>query len=220
MFVAPGSTADLGQRLTREIAQSVASNWWRLLLNGLLLIVAGVLIFTIDWSVSSLSTFIGVLFIVQGVFMALTTGVGGVTRRANVLSGLLSVAAGVVIIAWPKPGLVALAVFLGAWLIVVGTLSLSGGFAARSILPDWWLLPILGVLEVGLGVLALADPGATLAAIITVGGIWAVAIGVGRIALSFQVKRLPQELDKAWSQPSNGSTAKAQDAPSPAAASS
>ena len=57
---------------------------------------------------------------------------------------------------------------------------------------------LLGLAEVALGVLALANPGATLAALITVGGIWAVAIGVMRIILSFQVRRLPDEVDKAF----------------------
>jgi hypothetical protein len=41
-------------------------------------------------------------------------------------------------------------------------------------------------------VLALANPGATLAAIITVAGIWAVAIGVTRVVIAFEVKRLPK----------------------------
>jgi uncharacterized membrane protein HdeD (DUF308 family) len=57
---------------------------------------------------------------------------------------------------------------------------------------------------VPLGVLALADPGATLAAIITVGGIWAVAIGVMRIVLAFEVKRLPETVDQVWSEQTNG----------------
>ncbi len=64
--------------------------------------------------------------------------------------------------------------------------------------PDWWLLLLLGLAEIPLGVLALANPGATLAALITVAGIWAVAIGVMRIVLAFQVKRLPDEVDQAW----------------------
>ena len=204
MFVAPGTTPDFGRRLTRDVAQSIASNWWVLLLNGLLLIVAGVLIFSIDWSVRSLSTFIGVLFIVQGVSTALISGIDAAARRTNVVTGLLSIAAGVVIIAWPEPGLTALAIFLGAWLIVVGTITISGAFAARKIMPDWWLVLILGLLEVPLGVLALADPGATLAAIITVGGIWAVAIGVMRIVLAFEVKGLPAKVDKAWTEQANG----------------
>jgi uncharacterized membrane protein HdeD (DUF308 family) len=204
MFVAPGTAPDLGRTLSREVAQSIASNWWVLLLNGLLLILAGVLIFSIDWTVGSLSTFIGALFIFQGLSMALISGVDGAARRANVISGLLSVAAGVVIIAWPTPGLVALAIFVGAWLIVIGTINISGAFAARSILPDWWLVLILGLLEIPLGVLALADPGATLAAIITVGGIWGVAVGITRIVLAFEVKRLPTDVDQAWGEQANG----------------
>jgi uncharacterized membrane protein HdeD (DUF308 family) len=198
MFVAPG-TMPFGYKLTRKAAQDVARNWGVLLLNGALLIVAGFLIFSIDWTLGSLATFIGALFIFQGVMEALTTGIDARVRRANVVTGLLSIAAGAVIIAWPSPGLLALAIVLGAWLVVMGTIAIAGSFAARAIIPDWWLLLLLGLSEVALGVLALANPGATLAAIITVGGIWAVAIGVMRIILSFQVKRLPEEIDEAWS---------------------
>jgi uncharacterized membrane protein HdeD (DUF308 family) len=114
---------------------------------------------------------------------------------------MLSIAAGVAIIVWPGPGILAVAIFLGAWLIVVGTITISGSLAARHFLPDWWLLLILGLLEVPLGVLALADPGATLAAIITVSGIWAVAVGVMRVILSFEVKNLPKRVDGAFSEP-------------------
>jgi len=203
MFVAPG-TMPFGYKLTREAAQEVARNWWVLLLNGALLIVAGFLIFSIDWTIRSLATFLGVLFIVQGVAEALTSGVDVRVRRANVVTGLLSIAAGAVVIIWPSPGLLVLGIILGAWLIVMGTITITGAFAARRIIPDWWLLLLLGIAEVALGVLALANPGATLAAIITVGGIWAVAIGVMRIVLAFQIKRLPDEVDKLWDPRSAG----------------
>ena len=197
MFVAPGTMPDFGRRLTRDIAKRLARNWWMLLLNGLLLVVAGVLIFSIDWTVSSLATFVGALFIFEGVSVALTVGIDARVRSVNLITGLLSAAAGVAIIVWPEPGLTAVAIFLGSWLIVTGTFAISGAFAARRLLPDWWLLLILGLLEIPLGVLALANPGATLAALITVGGIWAVAIGVGRIIVAFEIKRLPDDLDQA-----------------------
>jgi uncharacterized membrane protein HdeD (DUF308 family) len=209
MFVAPGTRPRLGYKLTRDAAQQIASNWWVLLLNGLLLIVAGVLIFSIDWTVRSLATFIGVLFIVQGVAEALTTGIDARVRRANVVTGLLSIATGIVIIVWPGPGLTAVAIVLGAWLIVIGTLTITGAFAARRIVPNWWLLLITGLLEVPLGVLALANPGATLAALITVAGIWAVAVGVTRIVLAFEVKRLPDDIDQAFAAPGDGDPAQA-----------
>ena len=207
MFVAPGTAPKFGYKLTRDAAQQIARNWWLLLLNGVLLIIAGVLIFGIDWSVRSLATFIGVLFIVQGVSDALTTGIDARVRRANVITGLLSIATGIVIIVWPGPGLTAVAIVLGAWLIVVGTITVAGAFAVRRLMPDWWLLLILGLLEIPLGVLALANPGATLAAIITVGGIWAVVIGATRIIYAFELRRLPEDVDRAFADHrTNGAT--------------
>jgi uncharacterized membrane protein HdeD (DUF308 family) len=160
MFVAPGTKPTFGYKLSRDAAQRIASNWWLLLLNGALLIVAGVLIFSIDWTIRSLATFIGVVFIVQGVAEALTAGIDTRVRRANVVTGLLSIATGIVIIVWP-------------------------------------------------GVLALADPAATLAALITVAGIWTVAIGVARIALAFEIKRLPDDVDKAFAAPNNDQASQA-----------
>jgi uncharacterized membrane protein HdeD (DUF308 family) len=196
MFVAPGTP--IGQRLTRAAAEQLARNWWVLLLNGAVLVVAGFLIFSIDWTIRELATFIGAVFIFQGVATALTIGIDARVRRANVVSGLLSIGAGIAIIVWPGPGLVAVAIFLAGFLIVSGTLSIAGAFAGRQLLPNWWLLLILGLVEISLGVLALANPGATLAAIITVGGIWAIAGGVMRIVLSFELKRLPETVDDAW----------------------
>jgi uncharacterized membrane protein HdeD (DUF308 family) len=216
MFVAPGSTP-FGYRLTRGAAQQVARNWWVLLLNGVLLAVAGVLIFSIDWTVRELATFIGALFIFQGVTEALTTGIDARVRQANVITGLLSIATGVLIIVWPEPGLLAVAIVLGAWLIVAGTIAIAGSFAAREVLPNWWLLLIIGLLEIPLGVLALANPGATLAALITVAGIWAIAIGVTRIVLAFEVKRLPSYVEQAFNTPArNGVAPEHKPEPTPA----
>jgi uncharacterized membrane protein HdeD (DUF308 family) len=216
MFAVPGSVP-IAYQLTRNTAKQVARNWWVLLLSGLVLIVAGALIFSIDWTIRDLATFIGALFIFQGVAEALTTGIDARVRRANVITGLLSIGAGVLIIVWPQPGLLAVAIVLGAWLIVMGTLAITGAFAAREFLPNWWLLLIVGLLEIPLGVLALANPGATLAALITVAGIWAVAIGVTRIVLAFEVKRLPDYVDRAFDAPSrNGLAPDHRAAPAPA----
>lgn len=196
MFVAPGTP--FGQRLTRAAAEQLARNWWVLLTGGAVLVVVGFLIFSIDWTIRELATFIGAVFIFQGVATALTIGIDARVRRTNVVSGLLSIGAGIAIIVWPEPGLVVLAIFLAAFLVVSGTLSVAGAFAARQLMASWWLLLILGLAEIALGVLALANPGATLAAIVTVGGIWAVAIGVMRIVLAFELKRLPETVDDAW----------------------
>jgi hypothetical protein len=77
------------------------------------------------------------VFIVQGAADALNTGIDARVRRANVVTGLLSIALGVVIIAWPEPGLVALAIVLGAYLIVGGTIAMTAAFSARRLLPSF-----------------------------------------------------------------------------------
>src|SRR5262245_16842048 len=205
MLVTPPSFDPSGRTLPHAAAERLSSNWTRLLLSGLLLILAGVLIFSIDWSVSSLAAFIGALFIFEGFWAMLTVGIDG--RAANVVTGLLSVAAGVAIIAWPSPSLTVLGIFLGSWLIVIGTIAISGAFAARKVLPDWWLLLLFGLVQIPLGVLALAAPGATLAALIIVGGIWTVAVGATRIVLAFQLRDLPNEVDRAYAGPSSNGTA-------------
>jgi uncharacterized membrane protein HdeD (DUF308 family) len=203
MFTAPDSADWFGRRLTRQLAERIARDWWVLLVEGLLSIVAGVLIFSIDWSVRSLATFIGTLLILHGASTALIRGLDRSARAMNLLSGLASTATGVAIIVWPAPGLVAVGIVLGAWLIVIGTVTITGAFAGRDVIPDWWMWLVLGLLEIPLGVLALADPGATLAALITASGIWAVATGVTYVVMAFRVKRLPERVD-AMMTPPNG----------------
>jgi uncharacterized membrane protein HdeD (DUF308 family) len=59
-----------------------------------------------------------------------------------VIVGVVSIAAGVLIIVWREPGVLAVAIVLGAWLIVTGALAVTGAFAARVILSNWGLLLI------------------------------------------------------------------------------
>jgi hypothetical protein len=108
VFATPGSSPDIGHNLTRAAAERVARNWAALLLNGVLLVVAGFLILSIDWTVRELATFIGALFIFQGVVEAVTTGVDARARRANAVAGLLSIATGIVIPQQPGIGVRAL----------------------------------------------------------------------------------------------------------------
>ena len=63
MLVNPAATYGISQRLTRDAAERLARNWSMVLFSGALLIVSGVLILSIDWTVRSLATFVGALFI-------------------------------------------------------------------------------------------------------------------------------------------------------------
>ena len=198
MYVTPLSFDSLGRKPIYAAARRLSRNWTTVLLTGIALILAGVLIFSIEWSVESLAVFIGALFVLEGFGAIVTTGIDN--RDLNAMIGLLSAAAGIAMITWPSPSLAVLGIFLGAWLTVVGTLTISGAFAGRRVLTDWWLLLLIGLIEVPLGVLAFVDPGATLAALVIVGGIWAVAIGVARVVLAFELRGLPDRVGAAYTE--------------------
>jgi uncharacterized membrane protein HdeD (DUF308 family) len=46
--------------------------------------------------------------------------------------GALSVAAGIIVIVWPGPSLVTLALVLGIWLIIYGIMEITLAFRVRS----------------------------------------------------------------------------------------
>jgi uncharacterized membrane protein HdeD (DUF308 family) len=178
-----------------EVAEEVAKGWWLYLLAGLISLVFGALILSIDWSVNSLGAFVGALFIIQGAAYLITQPLDGGTRSTNVVAGLLGVAAGIALLVWPDRGLYVLAVFIGVFVVVSGVLHVVGAIANRWA-PLWWLVLILGLIEVPIGIWALRRPGLTLAVVITLVGVWAIVIGIWQILIAFEIRNLPKRLSR------------------------
>ena len=178
-----------------EEAEEVAKSWWLYLLAGLISLVFGALILAIDWSVASLAAFVGTLFIIQGAAFLITRPLDGGTRTTNVIAGLLGVAAGIALLVWPDRGLYVLAVFVGIWVVSSGVLHIVGAIVNRHA-PHWWLVLILGVIEVPIGIWAMRRPGLTLAVIITLTGAWAIVTGIWQILIAFEVRSLPRRLSR------------------------
>ena len=53
-------------------------------------------------------------------------------RGWTIFFGVISVIAGVVVVAWPFGSLVVLTVVAGIWLVVIGMTEIVGGFAMRN----------------------------------------------------------------------------------------
>jgi uncharacterized membrane protein HdeD (DUF308 family) len=176
-------------------AEQVARDWWLYLLAGITSLVFGALILSIDWSVDSLAVFVGVLFIIQGVAFAITRPLDGGTRSTNLIAGGLGVAAGIALLVWPDRGLYTLAVFVGIWVVLSGVLHIVGAIVNRHA-PHWWLVLILGLIEVPIGIWAMRRPGLTLAVIITLTGAWAIVTGIWQILIAFEVRSLPKRLNR------------------------
>jgi len=174
-------------------AEGVARYWPFLLLGGLISIVFGALILSIEWSVESLGTFIGVMYILQGLSLALTRPLDGSGRGANLAGGALAAAAGIALIVWPDKGIVVVGVFVGVFVVSYGLLHIVGSLANRQV-PYWWLMLVLGLIEVPIGIWALRRPGLTLVVIVTLVGAWAVVYGIWQCVMAFEVRNLRRRL--------------------------
>ena len=174
-------------------AEGVARYWPFLLLGGLISFVFGALILAIDWSVESLGLFIGVMYIIQGLSLAVTRPLDGSGRGANLAAGALAAAAGIALIVWPDKGIVVVGVFVGIFIVSYGLIHIVGSLSNRQV-PYWWLMLVLGVIEVPIGIWAIRRPGLTLAVIVTLVGAWAVVYGIWQCVMAFEVRNLPRRL--------------------------
>jgi uncharacterized membrane protein HdeD (DUF308 family) len=181
----------LAQRDTSRASLAALSRTWPILvLLGAISIVAGIVILAVDWTVSSLAFFVGIVLIFEGISIALSPPLDGGSRAVTVGAGIAAAAVGVAVMVWPDIGLLTLAVFFGCYLVAMGATHVVGAIANRRA-PHWWLVLLLGLVEIPLGVWSLRRPGLTLAALITLVGIWQIVRGIAQILLAFELRNLP-----------------------------
>ena len=177
----------------RADAEEASRTWWIFLFAGISSIVFGALILTIDWSADSLGTFVGVLFILQGAWLAITPSLDGSGRSSNIGAGVIAIAAGIALVAWPDKGLRTVGIFIGIFVLSLGLLHIVGAISNRHV-PNWWHMLVLGLLEVPIGVWAMRRPGQTIALLVTLTGAWAVVSGIYQVLTGFELKKLPQRV--------------------------
>ena len=105
------------------------------------------------------------------------------------VTGALSVIAGIFVVAWPGPTLLVIALFIGVSIVIYGIMNVAGAIGNRDRARYWWVVLVIGVLEILLGFWLLRRPGLTLAVAITAIGFWALFVGVMQIVVSFEIRR-------------------------------
>jgi len=119
--------------LVRVFDRSEPRRVW-LGIAGLLLVVVGVvLIRHLDLTVALVGLVIGITWIVQGLAELADAFSGGPGERRGwwIFFGLISLAAGIVVVAVPATSVTVLAVLVGIWFIVTGLVQIVGGFMQR-----------------------------------------------------------------------------------------
>jgi len=98
--------------------------------------------------------------------------------------GLLSVAAGVIVLAKPSNSLATLAVVAGIFVLVDGIFDLAASFSRET--ANRGLAAIIGVLDIVIGVLLIRHPIGGVLAIALLIGIWLIAMGIVRMVAAFE----------------------------------
>jgi uncharacterized membrane protein HdeD (DUF308 family) len=158
-----------------------------LLFRGTLAIALGLLVASLP-----VATVFGLVY-VFGIY-ALTDGLANVAHyfydpsrhsRWSLAGGLISVAAGLVAVAWPGITAVALSLLVGIWALALGVSQIMQALEARAETAAWGIRLLTGLVMVLFGSMVVFNPGAgilslagLLAAFIAVAGLLLIVSGV------------------------------------------
>jgi uncharacterized membrane protein HdeD (DUF308 family) len=129
------------ERLQSAMAQAVREHWVLFLIEGIVLVILGVLAVVIPpVATLAFTVFLGWLFVISGVFGLVTTFGARYAPGFwwSSLSAVLALAVGVIMVLWPVNGAVSLTLLLTAFFIVDGIASIMYALAHRQQLTGQW----------------------------------------------------------------------------------
>lgn len=111
---------------------------WRVIVGVLFIVGGTVLIRHLNLTLALIGLLIGAVWIIQGV-LALVAGIsvarGSTAGWVALLFGVISLAAGIVVVSTPVGSVTTLAVLVGIWFVVMGVLEMLSALAARRARP-------------------------------------------------------------------------------------
>jgi len=171
---------------------SLARNWWVLVLRGLAAILFGILAFV--WpgiTFTALVLLFGAYALWDGVFALIGAFRSeGQRRWALILWGLAGIAAGLVAFIWPGAATVALVYIIAGWAVVTGIFEIIAAIRLREEIEGEWLLLLSGLLSVIFGVLVAIWPASGILAITWMIGAYAILFGILQLILGFRVRSM------------------------------
>jgi uncharacterized membrane protein HdeD (DUF308 family) len=163
-----------------------------LIIRGLVGVAIGIL--AVAWPGITIAVLVGV-FGLYAILDGITNLVLGLMRTrgqgrsgAQVLQGVVGVAAGVLTFLWPGVTALALVLFIGAWAIMTGAFEIIAAIRLRRYISGEWLLALSGVMSLVFGVLVFAFPGAGAVSIAWLLGVYAAAAGIVLIMLGMRLR--------------------------------
>ena len=167
-------------------------SWWLYLLQGIVTVLFGIA--ALVWPLVALISLL-VLFAVFAVLIGIVRIVTSLVNRDEsgwwlvLISGIASIAAGVVAFVWPGLTGLLLLYVIGAQAILFGLTALWQTARNWRTAQDKWMTLLSGIAGILFGVLAFLWPGATALTLAWLIGIYAVIFGVSEIVSSFLIRQ-------------------------------
>jgi uncharacterized membrane protein HdeD (DUF308 family) len=122
--------------IARAISGRENERVWRGIAGLLFILVGLALIRHLNLSVALIGFFVGITWVIQGVSVLVESFSPGRERRAagwTVVFGIISLIAGIVVVASPISSVTALTVLVGIWFVVMGIMEIIGSFLAKPV---------------------------------------------------------------------------------------
>lgn len=172
----------------------LSSNWDMFLVRGILAILFGIATLLMPGiTLVVLVVLFGAYALVDGIILTVNAFKNRKTDKdwwLMLLTGLLSIAAGVVTFVWPGITTVSLYYVIAVWAIATGISEVIYAIRFRKKIEGERLLVLNGILSVAFGILLISQPIAGALAVLWMIGVYAIAYGVMLVVLAFRLRNL------------------------------
>jgi uncharacterized membrane protein HdeD (DUF308 family) len=162
--------------------------WWVVLLEGIIAIIAGLfLLYEPVITTILLIQILGIFWLAGGIVSVIGALVFPENLWWKLLSGILSIIAGIVILTYPAYSslivLTLLIIFIGVWVIVTGAVRLAWALKGGG-----WGTGILGILTIILGLLLLTNSLAGVLVLPWIFGFFLIIGGIGSVIWGIRMR--------------------------------
>jgi uncharacterized membrane protein HdeD (DUF308 family) len=108
---------------------------------------------------------------------------------AVLIEGLVGIAAGILVFAWPHITILVMLMLIASWAIILGVFEVAAAFSSERTAGERWMAGIAGALSIVFGILLFRRPLPGLLTLIWLFGFYAIVWGITLIAHSMQQRR-------------------------------
>ncbi len=184
----------IGMAVTADVARW----WWTFILRGVLAILFGVIAFiSPPATIAALVLLFGAWALVDGVFHIAGAMQHRTMERSwwlTVLEGVISIAVGLLALAFPDIAAASLLLLISAWSIVTGVIEIVLAIRLREQITGELWLAIGGILSIVFGVLLFLFPAAGALTIVWIIGAFAIVFGISLIILGWRLRGVHQRM--------------------------